>query len=133
MPPLRKPKEESRGKKRITSVLPMDCTVVSLPLNRSTGHHLGPGDSFGGRTINLSKTGLQIHSDYELDPKTLVDLAVSLDKPVRRTLTVRAQVAWSKRNAADLYGRWSMGLHIVEARPGELEALHDYYDSLYDA
>jgi hypothetical protein len=108
----------------------MDCTVVSLPLNRSTGHHLGPGDTFGGRTINLSKTGLQVHSDYELDPKTVVDLTVTLDKTSRHSLTVRAQVAWAKRNAADLYGRWGMGLHIIEARPGDLDTLHEYYDSL---
>ena len=132
MPPLRKPKEEARGKKRITAVLPMDCTVVSLPLNRSTtGQHLSPGDTFGGRTINLSKTGLQVHSDYELDPKTVVDLTVTVDKPTRRNLTVRAQVAWAKRNAADLYGRWGMGLHIIEARPGDLDVLHAYYDSLF--
>ncbi|MFI5355361.1 MAG: PilZ domain-containing protein [Desulfobaccales bacterium] len=130
MPPLRRPKEDSRGKRRITTVLPMDCTVVSLPLNRSTGHHLGPGDNFGGRTINLSKTGLQVHSDYELDPKTVVDLTVTVNQPNLRPLTVRAEVAWAKRNAIDLYGRWGMGLRIIEARPGDLDALHDYYDSL---
>ena len=129
MPPLRKPKEETRHKTRITKVLPVDCMVVSLPLNRMAPHHLGPNDHFGGRTINISKTGLQVHSDFELDPKTVVDVTVSLDRPSMK-ITVRTQVAWAKRNAADLYGRWGMGLQIIESRPGEVDTLHDYYDAL---
>jgi hypothetical protein len=90
---------------------------------------LGPGDSFGGRTINLSQTGLQVHSDIELDAMSVVDVTVFLDRPPNK-ITVRTQVAWAKRNAADLYGRWGMGLHIIEARPGDLEILHAFYSSL---
>jgi hypothetical protein len=129
MPPLRKPKEESRVKTRKTKVLPVDCTLVALPLNRTSPHHLKAGDTFGGRTLNISKTGLQVHSDIELDPKSVVDVAVVLQRP-DTTITVRCEVAWAKRNAADLYGRWSMGLHITESRPGDLEVLHIYYESL---
>jgi hypothetical protein len=129
MQPLRKPKEDTRNKKRITKVLPVDCTLVSLPLNRTSPHYLGPGSSFGGRTINISQTGLQVHSDIELDAMSVVDVTVSLDRPPNK-VTVRTQVAWAKRNAADLYGRWSMGLHIIEARPGDLEVLHAFYNAL---
>jgi hypothetical protein len=128
MPPLRKPKEEARVKNRKTKVLPVDCTLVALPLNKVSSHSLKPGDSFGGRTLNLSKTGLQVHSDFELDPKSMVDVTVTLAKPA--TVTVRCEVAWAKRNAADLYGRWSMGLRILESRPSDLEVLHLYYESL---
>jgi hypothetical protein len=130
MPPLRKPKEETRQKSRKTKVLAVDCTLVALPLNRSSPHHLKPGDNFGGRTVNLSKTGLQIHSDIELDPKSVVDVTLTLQKP-DTTVTVRTEVAWCKRNAAVLYGRWSMGLRITESRPGDLEILHLYFDSLH--
>jgi hypothetical protein len=129
MPPLRKPKDESRHKTRKTHVLPVDCTLVALPLNRSSPHHLKAGESFGGRTLNLSKTGMQVHSDIELDPKSVVDVTVTLQKP-DTSITVRCEVAWAKRNAADLYGRWSMGLRITESRPGDLEILHLFYDSL---
>jgi hypothetical protein len=129
MPPLRKSKEEIRTKRRITKVLPVDCTIVSLPLNQSTPHFLGAGDGFGGRTINISQSGLQVHSDIELDPLTVVDVTVSLDRPAKR-VTVRTQVAWAKRNAADLYGRWALGLHIIDARPGELEILNAYYSAI---
>jgi PilZ domain len=129
MRPPAKPKEDTRRKKRITKVLPVDCTLVSLPLNRTAPHYISPGDSFGGRTINISQTGLQVHSDIELDTMTVVDVTVYLDRPPDK-ITVRTQVAWAKRNAADLYGRWSMGLHIIEARPGDLQILHAFYNSL---
>ncbi len=129
MPPLRRPKEDGRDKKRVTKVLPVDCKVVALPLNQSSQHHLGEGDSFGGRTINLSRTGLQIHSDFELDAKTLVDLSLQLGDAGRR-ITVRVEVAWARRNAAALYGRWGMGLRIIEAKPADLSALHAYFDTL---
>jgi hypothetical protein len=129
MPPLRRPKEEGRDKKRVTKVLPVDCKVVALPLNQSTQHHLTEGDTFGGRTINLSRTGMQVHSDFELDAKTLVDLSLQLGESGRR-VTVRVEVAWAKRNAAAIYGRWGMGLRIIEAKPADLEALYDYFESL---
>ncbi len=128
--PLMRPnKPEARGRKRVTKVLPVDCVVQSLPLNRSSVHYLGPGDTFGGRTVNLSLSGLQIHSDIELDPMTVLDVAVNLDRPPRR-FVVRTQVAWAKRNAFDIYGRWRMGLRIIESRPGELEALSTYFHQL---
>jgi len=129
MRPPSKINEDTRKKRRITKVLPVDCRLVSLPLNRTSPHYINPGDSFGGRTINISQTGLQVHSDIELDPLTVVDVTVSLDRPPDK-VTVRTQVAWAKRNAADLYGRWSMGLHIIESRPGDLEALQTYYQQL---
>ena len=129
MPPLRRPKEEGRDKKRVTKVLSVDCKVVALPLNQATQHHLSEGDTFGGRTLNLSRTGFQIHSDYELDPKTLVDATLQLGENGRR-ISVRLEVAWAKRNAADIYGRWSMGLKITEANSADLDELHAYFDSL---
>jgi PilZ domain len=129
MPSLRNPKKDARSKERITKVLPVDCTILSLPLNQTTPHYLGAGDAFGGRTLNISMTGLQIHSDIELDAMTVLDVTVSLDKPPR-IVTVRTQVAWARRNTADLYGRWRMGLRIIESRPGEIEILHNYYKQL---
>ena len=129
MPPLRRPKEEGRDKKRVTKVLPVDCKLVALPLNQSTQHHLAEGDTFGGRTLNLSRTGIQVHSDFELDPKSLVDVSLELGDSGRR-VTVRVEVAWAKRNAIPIYGRWSMGLHITEANPADLEALTAYFETL---
>ena len=127
MTPTKRTSSDSRNRKRITKVLPVDCTVVDLPNVRVD---LMEGSTFGGRTVNLSKTGIQIHSDYELDPKTVVDVVLSLDAPARRKVTVRVEVAWAKKNAIDLYGRWRMGMHIVKAKAIDLEDLHDYFDAV---
>lgn len=126
--PVHEAKNEERGRKRVTKVLPVDCVVLSLPLNHGA-HYMHPGDTFGGRTLNISMSGMQIHSDIELDTMTVLDVTVALDKPPK-TLTLRAQVAWAQRNAFDLYGRWRMGLRIIESLPGELEILHNYYRQL---
>jgi len=129
MPPLRDPKKDARSKTRVTKVLPVDCTILSLPLNQTTPHYLGPGDIFAGRSMNISLSGMQIHSDIELDAMTVMDVMVSIDKPPRK-MTVRTQVAWARRNAFDLYGRWRMGLRIIESRPGELDILNTYFKQL---
>ncbi len=110
-------------------MLPVDCKVVALPLNRSTQHFLSEGDNFGGRTLNLSRTGLQVHSDFELDPKTLVDVSLRLGDEGSK-LKLRVEVAWAKRNAAPIYGRWSMGLRIIEAKPADIEVLQAYFETL---
>lgn len=125
--PIKKLKSESRDKLRITRVLPIDITIVDM---LDSTHHLSEGSSFGGRTINISRTGLLVNSDYELDPKTVVDVQLEIDKPVKKKITMRAEVAWAKRNAIALYGRWGMGLHIIKAKPADLEALHTFFDSI---
>jgi hypothetical protein len=130
MAAIKRPVDESRNKKRITKVLPVDCVVASLPRNQSVQHHLMEGDSFAARTINISKTGLLVYSDYELDKNTLVDVALTLDDGSKRRIKLQTSVAWAKRNAAAIYGRWSMGLHIVKAKPADIEALHAYFESL---
>ena len=126
MPILREPSKDQRSRDRITKVLPVDCTLISLPLNRTSPHYLSAGDIFGGRTVNFSTSGLQVHSDIEFDPMTVLDVAVRTGRTTR-TVTVRTQVAWSKRNAFDIYGRWRMGMRIIEALPADLEALHECF------
>ena len=125
--PLKKQKNESRDKLRVTRVLPVDITIVDM---LDSTHHLMEGSTFGGRTINISRTGLLVNSDYELDPKTVVDVLLEIDQPSKKKITVRAEVAWAKRNAIDLYGRWAMGLHIIKAKVSELEALHTFFESI---
>lgn len=129
MPPLRKTRANTRLLHRKTSVLPAECSVVAWPIDRSTKRHLAPGHSFNGRTINLSHAGLRLHADLEVDAKSILDVELHLDRPSRR-LRLRTQVAWTKRNATPLYGRWSMGLKILEAKEADLEVLRAYHQSL---
>jgi hypothetical protein len=40
-------------------------------------------------------------------------------------------VACAKRNAYDIYGRWAMWIHILEARPADIFALADFFKENY--
>jgi hypothetical protein len=125
--PKRQTSEEARNKKRITRVLPVDCRVIEwadLPVAK---HSLKIGEIFGGRTINISRTGLLINSDYELDKGTKVDLALSVNEGGKPRLRFTVTVAWAKRNAYNIYGRWAMGMHIISAKPADLEALAEFF------
>lgn len=123
--------EEIRRNKRVTRVLPLDCKVVEFADHRVAKHVLNEGDSFGGRTINISKDGLLINSDYELDKKTKVEISLSLDENQKTKIHLSGEVAWAKRNAYDIYGRWAMGIHILEARPADIFALADFFKENY--
>jgi hypothetical protein len=132
MPMPKKPNENIRHSKRLTTVLPVDCLLIKLPDVVVSKHPLKPGNSFGGRTINISQNGLLINSDYELDPKTQVEITISLDKDRREAMKVLAEVAWAKRNAYDIYGRWAMGMRILEINPEHLKILETFFDPAFD-
>jgi hypothetical protein len=119
--------EEIRRSKRVTRVLPVDCTVLEFADNRVAKHVLNEGDSFGGRTINISKDGLLINSDYELDKKTKVEIQLSLSEGDKAKIRLTGEVAWAKRNAYDIHGRWAMGIRILEAKPADIFALADFF------
>jgi hypothetical protein len=119
--------DEIRSSKRVTRVLPVDCKVLDFVGSPVAKHVLRKGDTFGGRTINISKDGLLINSDYELDSKTKIEVNLSLTPEDKAKIKVTGQVAWAKRNAFDIYGRWAMGIRIIEAKPADIFALADFF------
>lgn len=127
--PLRKrlSSQESRDKKRITHVLPVECKVLGFSPVSVGKHSLKIGEVFGGRTINISMNGMLINSDYELDKGTLVDLALSVHESGKPKIRLIAEVAWARRNAYNIYGRWAMGLRIKTIREIDLAALSDFF------
>jgi hypothetical protein len=114
-----------RGKSRITRVLPVDCRVVELPLQKSGQSLADAEQSFGGRTINLSEDGLLINTDFFLDPKTKIEVSFTLPDNGKK-LKLLAQVARSQKNAFNLYGRYGVGLHLLEI-PKEYPLLTSYF------
>lgn len=119
---------EVRGNRRVTTILPVDCKIVELPEVQTSKIPLQKGQSFGGRTINVSKTGLLINSDYELDPKTEVEVTLYLhNEGIKKAIKALARVARARRNAYDLYGRWAMGLHFLEIDPKDLQLLSNLF------
>jgi hypothetical protein len=119
--------EEIRRHRRVTRVLPIDCKILEFADNRVAKHSLREGDTFGGRTINISKNGLLINSDYEFDKKTRVEITLLLDENAKVKIRLTGEVAWAKRNAYDIYGRWAMGIRILEAKPADIFALADFF------
>ncbi len=125
--PLIKPHTETRSKERVTTVLAVDCKVSGLPSNRGPNFPLKIGDSFGGRTINVSADGVLINSDYQVDKGTLLDLAISSSEQGKPKTKLTAKVAWSRRNAFDLYGRWAMGMQLVKGKTEDLKSLSIFF------
>src|SRR4051812_25004390 len=119
--------DEVRRSKRVTRVLPVDCKIIDFADNRVAKHALAEGATFGGRTINISKDGLLINSDYELDKKTKIEVSLFLAEGDKTKIKLTGQVAWAKRNAFDIYGRWAMGIRIIEAKPADIFALADFF------
>jgi hypothetical protein len=115
-----------RQKTRVTKVLPVDCRILELPAP-SSKNLVTTGQVFGGRTINLSEDGLLVNTDYFLDPKTRLEVVFKLGEgPSRKTIKVQAEVARCQKNAFNLYGRWALGLHVVQP-PREFSILTDHF------
>lgn len=124
----KKENEETRGKKRVTTVLPVDCKVVELPSLRTNATMLKPGQTFGGRTINVSENGLLINSDFELEDGTKLEVLLVFDHHgQKKHVRLLAQVIRSRRNAYDLYGRWAMGLHVLEIKEKDFDFLTNLF------
>ncbi len=121
--------DETRIAKRVTKVLPVECKVVALPMLRVGRTMMRPGDSFGGRTINISRTGLLINSDVELDLKTVLDVTLTLENRAKTKMRITTHVARVKRNAFNLYGHWAMGLHVVRDEDNTMDFLDKYFNA----
>lgn len=119
--------DEIRRNKRVTRVLPVDIRVLDFPDNKVAKHALKKGESFGGRTINISKDGLLVNSDFELDKKSKIEVVLTLNESGKHQIHLLGEVAWAKRNAFDIYGRWAMGIHIDEGKPADILALADFF------
>ena len=119
--------QEFREKKRVTHVLPVECKVLGFSPVSVAKHILKIGEIFGGRTINISMDGMLINSDYELDKGTLVDLTLSINESGKPKIHLIAEVAWARRNAYNIYGRWAMGMRIKTIKDSHLEALSEFF------
>lgn len=121
--------QEKRKAPRITTVVPVTCRVVasgtaSLPSARGTEH--SRGSTFSARTVNISHNGILINSDTDLMPQTQLD--ISLQAPTDgHAIRIAAEVAWSRRNAMNLFGRYGAGLKIREIKPKDEQLLTDFF------
>lgn len=107
--------------------MPVNCRVLgtgpaALPSLRGA---LPRGD-FSARTVNLSREGLLINSDSDLLPQTQMELTLSAptDGHLIRILT---EVAWSRRNSINLFGRYAAGLKIRKIDEADRKMLSGFF------
>jgi hypothetical protein len=127
---IKKQDQETRKDPRYTKVLPVDCRIVELsPLTRA-GQGLKKWQRFPARTINVSKNGILINSDFEIDPQTKLELSFDLKvEDENHPIILLAEVIRARRNAYDLFGRWAMGMRILEIDPKDFSLVSDFFIS----
>jgi len=123
--------KEKRIAPRITTVVPVNCRVIAsgaslLPSQRAAG---GIAGSFPAKTINVSRDGMLINLEYDLVPGSQLEVsfnAPSDDRPAK----IIALVAWSRRNAINLFGRYAAGLKMSRFSEKDRAALANFFKPL---
>jgi hypothetical protein len=106
--------DEKRGARRTTAIVPVTCRMVSggtsaLPSQRGPGSN---ATTFTARTVNVSEDGILINCDVDILQRARLEL--SLKAPADdHVIRVEAEVAWSRKNSINLFGRYAAGLRIV--------------------
>lgn len=121
--------QEKRKAPRITTVVPVTCrvtasAVASLPSARGAEQHRGT--TFSARTVNISHDGILINSDTDLMPQTQLEMTLQAPSD-GHTIRILAEVAWSRKNAMNLFGRYGAGLRIREINPKDEKLLTDFF------
>ena len=122
--------QEKRTAPRITTVVPVICRVTAagpsaLPSLRAAGG----SSEFSAKTVNMSRDGVLINSDSDLLPQSQLEITVTAPhdgRPIRFT----ADVAWSRRNAMNLFGRYAAGLRIRKIADRDRATLTEFFRPL---
>ncbi len=126
-------RHEKRGTPRITTIVPVHCRVLALPVasTANTGRRGGNDrhPEFDAKTINVSRNGMLINTEVDLWPRT--ELEVTLTSPVDgNQIRMTAEVAWSRRNAMNLFGRYGAGIRFKVVSDRDMTALSDFFKPL---
>lgn len=123
--------QEKRLAPRMTTVVPVTCRVTSgaepLPSYRNAPET--KGREFAARTVNLSRDGVLINSDVDLLPRTELELTLSAPTD-GRPIRIAAEVAWSRRNAMNLFGRFAAGLKVRKMADRDRAVLTEFFKPL---
>jgi hypothetical protein len=122
--------DEKRTAPRVTTVVPVNCRVlgagtVTVPSQRGAP----PTRDFSAKTVNVSRDGLLINCDADLLLGT--PLEVTLNAPTDgHVVRITADVAWSRRNSINLFGRYAAGLRIRKVSEADRKVLTDFFKPL---
>lgn len=125
---MKKEIRESRKHPRYTKIINIDCEVKKFPEDlMGEKAKLKEGSNFRATTINVSQTGLLINYDFILPERTIIEITVN-DKLISdKTIRFLACIAWTKRNAYKIFGRYAAGLHIEKAEQEEIDRLVEHF------
>jgi hypothetical protein len=125
---MKKPENEHRRAERHTKIINVECEVGRFP-DDITGDKakLKEGQSFRATTINVSETGMLVNCDFLFPERTTLKVVFPAGEILENQAKVKVEIAWTKRNAYKLFGRYSAGLHIVEAKKTDIEKLVQYF------
>lgn len=105
----------------------MNCRVLgtgpaALPSLRGSL----PRGEFSARTVNLSRDGLLINSDADLLSQTQIEITLSAPTD-GHLIRIQGEVAWSRRNSINLFGRYAAGLKIRRIDEADRKLLSGFF------
>ena len=111
----------------MTTVIPVNCRVVGAgPAALPSLRGALPRGEFTARTVNLSRDGLLINSDADLLPQTQMELTLSAPTD-GHLIRIQGEVAWSRRNSINLFGRYAAGLKIRKIDDADRKMLTGFF------
>jgi len=128
---MKKQYKESRKFPRYTKIIHVECTVKNFPEDLiDKKAKIKEGETFRATTINVSQSGILINYDYILPERTTLELAVTDDAIASRSnpMKFEVRIAWTKRNAYKIFGRFSAGLHIIKGNKADIEKLVEHFN-----
>lgn len=111
----------------MTTVVPVNCRVLGAgPAALPSLRGAAAKGEFPARTVNLSRDGLLINSESDLLVSTRMELTLSAPTD-GHLIRIQTEVAWSRRNSINLFGRYAAGLKIRKIDDGDLKLLSGFF------
>lgn len=128
---MKKQYKELRKFPRYTKIIQVECTVKNFPEDLiDKKAKIKEGETFRATTINVSQSGILINYDYILPERTTLYLTITDDAIASKSKPIKFEVkiAWTKKNAYKIYGRFSAGLNIIKGDKEDIDKLVEHFN-----
>jgi hypothetical protein len=76
----------------------------------------------------VSQTGMLINYDFILPERTSLKIVVNEEAVSKKPMHFKVRIAWTKRNAYKIFGRYAAGLHIEEGDKKDINKLVEHFN-----
>jgi hypothetical protein len=126
---MKKEMKESRRHPRYTKIIQIECTVEHFPDDlMGDKAKLKEGETFRATTINVSQTGILINYDFFLPERTAISVIIDDEAVTKKPMKFKTRIAWTKRNAYKIFGRYAAGLHIEDGNKDDINKLVEHFN-----